>query len=67
MTGDGQDDKKIIAERDKQFGVSTAQIRNKRIEAIGYDVPAVPQPKDVNVIGRQWTAAGTDKPTPTKK
>lgn len=67
LTGDGQEDKKMIVERDKQFGVSTAEIRKKRVEAVGYDVPAVPQPKDLDVIGRQWTAAGEDKPMPHKK
>ena len=34
-----------------------------QVQAIGFDVPAVPQPKDVDVIGRQWTASGEDKPT----
>jgi hypothetical protein len=67
QTGDGQEDPKLIAARDKEFGVKTASVRKKRIEAIGYEVPAVPPPKDVDVIGRQWTAAGEDKPTPTKK
>ena len=63
LGGDGQDDAKVIAARDKEFGVKTADIRKKRIEAIGYDVPAVPSPKDVDVVGRQWTATGADKPT----
>ncbi len=57
----------MIAARDKEFGVSTADIHKKRIEAIGYDVPAVPQPKSMDVIGRQWTAKVEDKPTPKKK
>ncbi len=67
LMGDGQDDPKVFAARDKEFGVKTADIRKKRIEAIGYEVPAVPQPKNVKVIGRQWTATGEDKPTPNKK
>lgn len=67
LTGDRQDDPKVFAARDKEFGVKTADIRKKRIEAIGYDVPAVPQPKHVDAIGRQWTATGEDKPTPKKK
>jgi hypothetical protein len=66
LTGDGQDDRKVMTARDKEFGVSCAEIRKKRIEAIGYEVPAVPAPKDVDVIGRQWTASGEDKPTPKK-
>jgi hypothetical protein len=66
-TGDGQYDPQLIAARDKEFGVETASLRKKRIQAIGYEVPAVPQPKDLDVIGRQWTARGEDKPTPAKK
>jgi hypothetical protein len=67
LTGDAQEDPKVLAARDKELGVKTASIRKKRLEAIGYEVPAVPQPKDVDVIGRQWTAAGEDRPTPRKK
>ena len=67
LTGDGQDDPKVLAARDKEFGVKTAAIRQKRIEAIGYEAPAVPQPKDMDVIGRQWTATGADQPAPAKK
>jgi hypothetical protein len=67
FTGDGQGDEKVIAARDKEFGVTTADIRKKRLESIGYEVPAVPQPTDVNAIGRQWTASGKDEPTPRKK
>lgn len=67
LTGDGQDDAKVIAARDKEFGVSTAEIRKARIEALGHDVPAVPQPKTLDVIGRQWTATGDDVPSKPKK
>lgn len=63
LTGDGQGDSQVIAARDKEFGVKTADIRKQRMEAIGYEVPAVPQPKDMDVIGRQWTAIGEDKPS----
>jgi hypothetical protein len=66
LTGDGQGDKEMVAKRDKQFGVSTAKVREKRVEAIGYKVPRVPLPKSVETIGRQWTATGEDKPTPRK-
>ena len=62
LTGDGQDDPKVVAARDKEFGVVTADIRKKRVAVLGYDVPAVPPPKDVDVVGRQWTASGEDKP-----
>jgi hypothetical protein len=37
-----------------------------RGQAIGYEVPQVPQPKSVDDIGRQWTAMGDDKPTKRK-
>jgi hypothetical protein len=66
LTGDGQDDPQVIAARDKEFGVKTADIRAKRIDAIGYEIPAVPLPKDIDAIGRQWTASGEDKPTKKK-
>jgi hypothetical protein len=67
LTSDGQADPKVFAARDKQFGVKTASIRRKRIAAIGSEVPAVPSPRDMDVIGRQWTATGEDRPTRTKK
>lgn len=63
LTGDGQADPEVVAARDKEFGVNIADIRRQRAEAIGYDVPAVPQPRDEGAIGRQWTAAGDDSPT----
>ena len=40
LTGDGPEDPKVIAARDKEFGVKTT-----------------------DVIGRQCTASGEDKPT----
>jgi len=67
LTGDGQEDKNIIAKRDQTFGVSTAAIRAKRIEDFGLEVPQIPQPKTMDAIGRQWTAEGEDKATPKKK
>jgi Protein of unknown function (DUF1264) len=67
LTADGQEDAKVIAARDKEFGVTTSEIRKKRIEAIGYEIPRVPLPKSIDTIGRQWTATGEDKPTPRKK
>jgi hypothetical protein len=67
LTGDGQANLEMVAERDKQFGVSTAKEQAERVEAIGYEVPQVPPPKSVATIGRQWTATGEDRPTPRKK
>jgi hypothetical protein len=62
LTGDGQADKTMVAERDKEFAVSTAKIREKRVDAIGLEVPQVPPPESVEEIGRQWTATGKDEP-----
>lgn len=64
LTGEGQDDKRVLAKRDQQFGVSTSQIRDRRRAAIGLDIPRVPSPVSVETIGRQWTASGADEPTP---
>jgi hypothetical protein len=63
LMGDGQADDKVVAARDKEFGVDTAKIREARIKEFGMDPPNVPLPKDMNAIGRQWTATGDDKPT----
>jgi hypothetical protein len=63
LTGDGQEDKRVIAERDRQFGVSAAEIRQRRGKAIGYEVPQVSFPKSIDQLGRQWTDNGEDQPT----
>jgi hypothetical protein len=60
--GDGQVDPKVLADRDRQFNVSTADVRRSRGEAIGFDVPAVSPPKDMSAVGRQWTESGEDGP-----
>ncbi len=67
LTGDGQEDKHVVAARDKQFGISTANVRAKRTAAFGLETPQVPPPKSVDEIGRQWTATGDDKPPPREK
>jgi hypothetical protein len=64
LTADGQADEKVVAARDKEFGVSTAEIRERRGRDIGLAVPSVPLPKSLDDFGRQWTTAGDDKPTP---
>jgi hypothetical protein len=66
LTGDGQADETVIAERDKEFMVSTKEIRERRIKEFGYEVPKVSPPKSLQTIGRQWTDEGEDKPTPRK-
>jgi hypothetical protein len=66
LSGDGQAKMEVVAARDKEFGVSTAKIREKRIDEIGLEVPRVSQPKSMDDVGRQWTDRGADKPTPKK-
>jgi hypothetical protein len=63
LTGDGQEDKIVIAKRYQEFRVNSAEIRKNRIDAIGYNISAVPAPRDIDTIGRQWTATGEDRPT----
>jgi len=67
QTGDGQADMELVRERDRRFGVSTAETRAVRVKAIGYQVPQVPPPRSVTTIGRQWTAKGEDTPAPLKR
>jgi hypothetical protein len=65
LSADGQADAEVVRERDRQFNVSVAEIRKRRVEEIGYEVPRVPFPKSVDQVGRQWTARGPDVPTPS--
>lgn len=66
LTGDGQEDRAVVARRDRMFKVSMASIRKRRVKAIGYEVPQVPLPKSRDTVGRQWTADGDDRPTAAK-
>ena len=66
LTGDGQADERVVAERDKLFNVSTAQIRARRKQELGLEIPQVPLPRTLADLGRQWTAAGEDRPTKRK-
>lgn len=61
-TGDGQIKEDLVAARDREFGVSTAQIRARRTREFGLQVPQVSPPKSVSQVGRQWTDAGPDIP-----
>jgi Protein of unknown function (DUF1264) len=63
LTGDGQCDAAVVAERDKAFGVDTAAVRARRGKELGLEVPQIPHPKSMDDLGRQWTASGDDKPT----
>ncbi len=59
--GDGQLDEALISKRDAQFGITTAQIRERR-KAYGYGVPQIPSPKSMQELGRRWTEKGPDEP-----
>jgi hypothetical protein len=66
FTGDGQANEELVAARDRQFGISTAKIRERRVREIGLQVPQVSQPNSIERIGRQWTDEGRDAPTPVR-
>jgi hypothetical protein len=66
LTADGQADPRLVAARDGEFGCSIEQIREARGKAIGFEAPRVSAPKDLNALGRQWTDAGDDRPTPRR-
>ena len=59
-TKDGQVSAETLAERDKQFKVSTVNVRKRRAH-IG-PVPQLDFPKSLDDIGRQWTNDGPDVP-----
>lgn len=63
VTADGQLDDRVVAERDRTFRVSTDEIRRKRRQSMGYDVPKVSLPRSMDQVGRQWTDDGEDAPT----
>jgi hypothetical protein len=62
LMGDGQADESVVAKRDKDFNVSTANIRERRAKEFGLEVPQVSLPKSMDDLGRQWTNDGEDKP-----
>lgn len=59
-TKDGHVSAETLAERDKKFKVSTADIRKRRAH-IG-PVPQIDFPKSLDDLGRQWTNDGPDVP-----
>ncbi|MGQ3684298.1 MAG: OBAP family protein [Candidatus Loosdrechtia sp.] len=63
---DGQISKELIDKRDKQFGISTDELRERR-KMYGYQVPDVDVPKSIEDIGRQWSGKGPDKPKKLKE
>ncbi len=62
LSDDGQADELVVRQRDRQFGVSIDEIRDRRVREIGYEVPRVSFPKSMDQIGRQWTNHGPDEP-----
>ncbi len=64
--GDDQISQSLITQRDAQFGISTAQIRERR-KAMGFKVPNIPPAKSINDLGRQFTTTGPDEPVPLAK
>jgi len=66
VTGDGQLEESVLGARDKQFNVKAAEIREKRGQSIGWQVPKVSLPRSVDQVGRQWTDDGEDEPTPRR-
>ena len=66
LMSDAQVDAKVVAARDEEFHCSTAKIRERRGQAIGWEAPNVALPKTANDVGRQWTNDGDDKPTKRK-
>lgn len=62
---DGQISKEMIDKRDKQFGIYTHNLRERR-KMYGYQVPSVDVPKSIEETGRQWTSKGPDKPVKLK-
>ena len=66
LMADGQVDPRLVAQRDKQFGCSNDEIRERRGRAIGYEPPKVAFPRALDTVGRQWTDSGDDKPTRQK-
>ncbi len=63
--GDGQVADSLVSERDAMFGISSAEIRERR-KSFGFGVPQVPFPKSVKELGRRWTPSGPDEPTKTE-
>jgi hypothetical protein len=66
LTADGQVRDGVIAQRDRQFNVSTARIRARRCRELGLEVPQVAPPRSLDAVGRQWTDGGDDRP-PSKR
>jgi hypothetical protein len=62
LTGDGQVDERVVAERDREFNVSIKALRAVRGREFGLEVPQVSFPASEDHIGRQWCDEGPDRP-----
>lgn len=60
VTGDGQLPEGLLAERDREWNVSTEELKKRRAH-IG-PIPQIPSPRSIDEIGRQWTPEGPDRP-----
>ncbi len=66
LSGDGQANEAVVRERDRKFNVSIEEIRARRVREFGLEAPQAPFPESMTQVGRQWTADGSDVPTPTE-
>jgi hypothetical protein len=66
LSGDGQADEQVIAQRDREFNVSARDLRERRGRALRVEVPQVSFPTSMDQPGRQWRDQGEDQPTPRK-
>ncbi len=58
---DGQISQKMIDKRDKQFNISSKELRIRR-QKYGYQVPRVDVPASIDENGKLWTSKGSDTP-----
>ncbi len=58
---DGQISQKMIDKRDKQFNISSNDLRIRR-QKYGYQIPTVEVPASINENGKLWSSKGPDTP-----
>jgi hypothetical protein len=58
---DGQISQKMIDKRDKQFNISSNELRIRR-QKYGYQIPTVDVPTSIDENGKLWTSKGSDTP-----
>ncbi|MGE3808538.1 MAG: DUF1264 domain-containing protein [Gemmataceae bacterium] len=67
IMADGQIDPKLLVGRDERFKVNTEKISARRQKLFELPEPSVAFPKNVDMIGRQWTNQGPDTPAQRRK